>query len=234
MGIVVFCLNHYSNGALLLCPSPPLKLSDIPLCLTGFYAFAGQWGGPFISSSWFIGLIISLYFVFPPISRFMAKAPFRTIAAIFFISLIARLLIGRDCAYPYELIRWFPLCKLFEFSLGIFVAAIVSPSSWSTFNNQPRLLQKTLSFCGEISFPLFLMHVPFLFMISVLCARGYNPVLAIGVFLLVSVGLSWMVLLIDRRIPKQKIFERLSRAVRPGAVQKKGPLQPQPPATGAA
>jgi peptidoglycan/LPS O-acetylase OafA/YrhL len=149
----------------------------------------------------------------------MAKAPFRTIAAIFLISLIARLLIGRDIAYPYELIRWFPFCRLFEFSLGVFVAAVACPSSWSTANNLPRVIQKTLSFCGEISFPLFLMHVPFLFMIPRLCARGYSPVLAIGVFLLVSVGLSWMVLLIDRRIPRQTIFERLLRAARPGAVR---------------
>ena len=45
---------------------------DIPLTLTGFYAFAGEWGGPFIATSWFLGLIVVMYSIYPALSCAMA------------------------------------------------------------------------------------------------------------------------------------------------------------------
>jgi peptidoglycan/LPS O-acetylase OafA/YrhL len=233
VGISVYCLDRYATSGLFLQSLPCFGLSDMLLCLTGFYAFAGQWGGPFIASSWFIGLIISLYFVFPPVSRAMVKTPYRTIAALLSISLIVRFFVGYSIVYPYELFRWFPPCRLAEFSLGIFIGVIVPPSLWKAANNKPHFIQKAFSFAGEISFPLFLVHAPLLCVIPILLRQGYNLALAIGLFLLLSVALSWIVLLIDRRIPKHKIFERLQRAIRSPA-SPEGPPQVQPPASGSA
>src|SRR5713226_2596915 len=91
------------------------------LTITGFCAFAGAGIlGCSLIPAWFIGLILSLYAVYPWLSRLMNRTPRATLLALLLISLASRLTVeGYLQNYPLE---WFPLCRVFEFGLGIYLA----------------------------------------------------------------------------------------------------------------
>ncbi len=99
------------------------------LTLTGTYAFAGRWGGPFLNTSWFIGLIFVLYLVFPWLSRAISARPALTMAALLALSLASRALLGRYGWLPGRPLDWFPPCRVFEFGLGIWLAGAYSRAS---------------------------------------------------------------------------------------------------------
>ncbi|WP_025744955.1 acyltransferase family protein [Salinivibrio costicola] len=86
-------------------------LWNISLSVTGFYAFAGEWGGPFTATSWYIGLIVSLYLMFPFLRSMIVKAPFVTIITTFVVTLVVRLIIGGYFENSYRMLDWFPLVE---------------------------------------------------------------------------------------------------------------------------
>jgi len=184
---------------------------DIILSITGGYVFVGRWGGPFLRTSWFIGLIMVMYLLYPFLSKIIKKHPTRSIIILFIVSLLSRYLISRHGILPYRALEWFPLCRIFEFSLGIYLAHMipgipgVSPAPQGIFISIITLL-------GKLSFPLFLVHHPLLFMIRTMMSNGINTAASITVYLFVSILVSYIIYSIDNMIPKKNIFRMLGTA----------------------
>jgi peptidoglycan/LPS O-acetylase OafA/YrhL len=200
-GIAVYCLRSWYFTGNLLSSFSRLKIEDIILSITGSYAFVGKWGGPFNDASWYIALIISMYILFPFLSVQIKRKPRLSIAILFLISFVSRSILGVYKILPYRPLDWFPLCRIFEFSLGIYLAVILHRALFY----KPKLsfnLNKFIYFVSELSFPLFLIHYPFLFMIRYLTEKGINQILAICFYLAFSIILSWLILIVDKKIPR--------------------------------
>lgn len=209
VGVAAYFYKTYIDTGSIATAFSSLGFSDIILSMTGLYSFAGKWGGPFVATSWFIGLIMSLYLLFPFLSKFIKRNPHITFFTLLFISGLLRFILGRYGILPQRPIDWFPLCRISEFALGMYLAVILPTGTWQCLNSMKRTVP-IISFISAISFPLFLIHFPLIFTITYFTEHGINQLLAILIFLILSCVLSWIALLIDRNIPREVIFKRLS------------------------
>jgi peptidoglycan/LPS O-acetylase OafA/YrhL len=208
-GFVIYCLRSQQEQGSIAAGLTKLGFGDVVLGLTGTYAFVGKWGGPFVGTSWFIALIMSMYLLFPLLSWLMKTLPHSTIQMLLVVSVLSRLFLGQHDVLPMRPLDWFPLCRIFEFTLGMYFVRVVPAMQWM----QLRWLEPVapmIAFVSEISFPLFLIHYPFMFLIKFLIMQGVNPGIAIGVFLALSGGLSWGLLLLDQRIPRKALLGQMS------------------------
>ncbi len=180
---------------------PPFGYLDFFLTMTGFNAFASNWGGPFVWSSWFIGVIMVLYLCYPVLSRACRKSPWLCIVLLFLVSLISRIIIGQQMDFPRSTMQWFPLNRVFEFGLGIAIANLVKQEILKSLNHSLEPIP-FLSFFSAISFPLFLIHDP----LRRLIVLGPNTLLSrlagIALFLALAIVLSRVALALDRRIKR--------------------------------
>jgi peptidoglycan/LPS O-acetylase OafA/YrhL len=189
-------MYYYKNGGL-----PLFDLWDYICTATGLYAFAGRWGGPLVATSWFVGVIVSMYLLFPILTRKMRTYPHVTIAVLFMIGMLSRFIVGRYGILPNEPLRWFPLCNVFEFGLGMYLATVVSRGFWKRLNGFARF-DSLASFIGRLSFPLFLVHFPLLVVLTKLLDTGMEDIWAILAYLIVSLSTSTLLLSIDNRLSK--------------------------------
>ncbi|MDD5232438.1 MAG: acyltransferase family protein [Syntrophales bacterium] len=184
--------------------------ADAILALTGFYAFAGKWGGPVLATSWFVGLIMTFYFIYPFLANAVRRNPHLAISIILLASIVARLVLGRYDILPNRPLDWFPLCRLFEFSSGIYIVTVVRPQVLSGSNiRYPEWMRKIVRYASELSFPLFLVHYPLLHLVPAFTSRGIGVAASVLVYLFASFALSWIVCIIDRRIPRESILEKV-------------------------
>ncbi|MFH1366796.1 MAG: acyltransferase family protein [Patescibacteria group bacterium] len=175
--------------------------------LTGFGAFFGLWqlGDPysffnFFATSWFIGLILSLYLLFPLLHQLIKKYRLKALLFFLVISIFSRALLVSTPLMEKIVLEWFPLARLFEFSLGIYLGFAVKPAVWEIINSRPKW-NNFLRFASEISFPLFLVHYPLLFICFDLWRKiGLNVVLALLLYLAVSIWVSWFFAYISKII----------------------------------
>jgi peptidoglycan/LPS O-acetylase OafA/YrhL len=208
-GFVVYCLRSQQKQGSIVAGLTKLGLGDVVLGLTGTYAFVGKWGGPFVGTSWFLALIMSLYMLFPLLSRMMRQRPQTTIELLLVISVLSRLFLGQHDVLPMRPLDWFPLCRLFEFGLGMYLVRVVPVRQWPQLHwLEP--VAPMIAFASEISFPLFLIHYPFMFVIKFLIQKGVNQGIAIGVFLVLTCGLSWVLMLVDQKIPRKALLGQMS------------------------
>jgi peptidoglycan/LPS O-acetylase OafA/YrhL len=210
VGIGTYFLFQSSNLNSVL---KELNLTDLLLTITGLYAFVGKWGGTFSPASWFIGLIMSMYFLYPFLSSKMRKFPVTTISILFTVSLLTRLIL-----YKYELdwgrpIDWFPACRVFEFSFGIFIACQIPKGFWQIENYHLSNVQTHfLVYLSEITFPLFLIHSIFRsFLDWMLESKGLSVPFSIFIYLSASILTSCVLLEIDRNVPRKLIFQKLEK-----------------------
>ena len=109
---------------------------------------------PINPMGWFIGVIICLYLLFPFLSMAIKKHPYVSLLVVTIISFILRLIFiyfPNHFPFGYFPERWFPLCSLFEFCLGIFVVRLSLYPKWVNKSN-------TIKFLSDISFYVFLTH----------------------------------------------------------------------------
>ncbi len=171
---------------------------DIFASLTGTYAFFGQWGGPFVATSWFIGLIMVLYLFYPFISKLMKTKPNLTIFSLLVISGGTRYILGHYNILPERPLDWFPLSRLFEFGFGVYLVNILKNDFWKKMNGLKTFAPLFLEI-SKISFPLFLIHFPLLKLIRTFYNyAGLN--LAIILYLLICIFLSWLILFLNKEI----------------------------------
>lgn len=185
--------------------SPGLVLGMI----TGLQALWGGGDGPLVSTSWFIGLIMSMYLIYPLISRSIRSHPHIVVIILFGASVLSRALLGQYDVLPGLPLKWFPLCRIFEFGLGIYLATIIAPSFWSCINGYKKL-SSIVKFISEISLSLFLVHYPLLFIIKYLMALGLNVSVAVCLYLGVSIFVSWLVFRLANKVPRERILAKIS------------------------
>lgn len=177
--------------------------------VTGFFPFFGHWSGPFVGSSWFIGLIVAMYLLYPFLSACHKKSPILTLLFTLFISVICRYLLGSSTILPNRPLDWFPLCRVLEFYLGIYFANLVTQISlFNVFNNFKY--QKIVNFFSELSFPAFLIHFPLLDIFRVLIQK-FPFTISAFIYLLLTIITSYVVLLTTRHTNRLSI-SRLLRA----------------------
>ena len=177
-------------------PHAALTLMDIPLSFSAMYAFVGQWGGPFVGTSWFLGVIVSLYALFPFIEPLFHRKPHTTLIILLVVSVSFRLLLGQFDLLPRRPLDWFPLSRVFEFGLGIYLAGIIPTRFWKLLNGK-RTIGRTSLYISELSFPLFLVHWPILHTLKHVPVPDFAWII---LFLVVSIAVSACILEIDRRI----------------------------------
>jgi peptidoglycan/LPS O-acetylase OafA/YrhL len=208
--------------------SPNGLLIDITGSVTGFYSWMGLWGGPYNSPSWFIGLIMVMYAIFPPLVYAMKRWPHLSILVLFVISAYARYYVGQH-GVPFvdqgffEGIKswffrkygfmpgrpgdWFPLCRVFEFGLGMYIALMLPKGFWFKLDLP---FKRIIIFLSDIAFPLFLIHLPFMFLVHFFEKEmGLPLALAITVFMAVLVLASYAVNKLDQLIPRKWITQKL-------------------------
>ncbi|MBV1787191.1 acyltransferase [Marinobacterium sp. D7] len=189
-------------------PFPNGLITDLIGSFTGFYAWMGLWGGPYNPPSWFISLIMSLYTLSPFFLWSMKRWPHRTLAALLGISLGARYYVGqwgipfveqslidqmegwlyRQYGFmPGRPGDWFPPCRFFEFGLGLYLARVLPNSTWFRLKLPAGNAIRVLS---DLSFPLFLIHYPFLFLVSLMTALALPVGLAITIYVALMVALA--------------------------------------------
>ena len=207
VGISLQLIKAYRDTGTVSAGWSSWTISDAILSLTGLYAFAGRWGGPFLSTSWFIGLIMSMYLLYPILSNLIRRRPHTTVVVLLLVSTLVRLLPGKCPLLAVRPLDWFPLCRVFEFSAGVYLATILPASIWGSINSVSQI-RPLITFISRISFPLFLVHYPLRFLILYLTKRGINRVFSIFLYVLLSVMLSWILLVVD-----EQIFNKLFRSL---------------------
>lgn len=205
-GISIYCLRSYHATGYIFANFNKLGMKDILPSITASYAFVGKWGGPFVDTSWFIILIMTMYICFPFLSYQIKKKPFLTFIILLLISVTSRFILGKYILLPCRPLDWFPLCRLFEFSLGIYLINY-RPKHNPIFFELPKRIVSLISWISIFSFPLFLIHSPLLFIINYLTGHGISDSLAIICFLSVSLFVSWVTFEIDKRIPRSIILK---------------------------
>jgi len=207
-GIVVFAIRSYYETGHVLTNFSAFNIGDVILSLTAGYAFVGEWGGPFVKTSWFIPLIMTLYVFFPFLSREIKKRPIVSVIIVLMISSLTRLIVGHYDVLPKRPLDWFPFCRVFEFSLGIFLAIYV-PKELFRFSKSSKRFRSIVTFLSALSFPLFLVHHPILFIINDLTDHGVSQWISICSYVSISLLVSWIILAIDKKIPRSRILEAL-------------------------
>ena len=207
LGIMVYCYLNYFN--FLPDNYKHLSIIDFICSLTSSYVFFGKWGGPFVSTSWFIGVIVSLYLFYPYIASKIRKYPHISILILLLISSLSRYALGKYELLPHRPLDWFPLCRIFEFGLGIYLANILQEGSMKVINDIPKI-KDLIIFISKISFPLFLVHRPILNMIRYTQIKYVEPIIWIPIFLMTSLLLSWLFLKTDKKVQEsfQLLFTR--------------------------
>lgn len=168
--------------------------STVPLQMSGFMAFTNQWGGKINAVGWFIGLIVILYMMFPLLSKFCRRNP-----QTFFLTTLAV-----SAAFRYYFITndigcrpedWFPLCRIFEFGLGIYIVRLGLYPKW-TYDFKP------LYIFSEMSFYIFLVHFPIVYLWKI------NP----AIYIVSTLVLSYALMLVDEYI-QETIVKNIKKRV---------------------
>lgn len=146
---------------------------------------------------WFIGLIVSLYLLYPLLLYALKKYPNTSLVSFFFISLASRyIMYYMYYRYNFPMFGggwdWFPLYRIFNFALGIYlIRKGLFPKAISN---------RIIIFLSAMSFYVYLLQYP------IICATNYD---GIGIFFFLAgmTVFSLLLYLLDNFI-KNLIFKR--------------------------
>jgi peptidoglycan/LPS O-acetylase OafA/YrhL len=143
-----------------LCAGTKINLITLFWSFTGFVSFAGLRFGQVNQVIWYIGLLMTFYFVYPPLHELIDKKPYISVIVLFAVSLVSTYIINimtPNIGFVNDsyIAKWFPLCTVFYFALGIFLVRM----GWYPRWQERRGIWQWL---GELSFYVFLFHYPLL------------------------------------------------------------------------
>lgn len=172
---------------------------------SGLMIFTGEpWSHYIIPTAWFIGLIIALYLFFPFLTVWLRRRPWLTLTILLLISIASRYFMGQ-ASFWHRGIDSFPLSRIFEFGLGIWLMQRVQIVNLLTrINNGLKWSGWVL--LSELSFPIFLMH-PVLETLKIL--NKNHLVFSIFKYIELALALSLLVYLTEK-ILSQWSFRRKS------------------------
>ena len=177
----------------------PTNVPFLALTLTGTCAFVGAWGCGLVETSWFVGVIMSFYLVYPYLASWLTPRPLLGLSIIFCISAVTWLMFLEVTAISHrfpDFLFWFPLSRVFEFALGI-----VLGMKKETFQRwEPLYLpiaKRSITYLSNMTFSAFLIHYPLLVLIVPFSKFG-GKIFAVLMYLTVTVLLSHALLVADR------------------------------------
>lgn len=138
-----------------------MDLPDLLLDFSGFLVFTGRLRDSYISPmGWFIGLILAIYAFYPAISRLMNKRPHLTLLAILGISVLSRYALA-STGFETDPRAWFPLARLFEFALGVWLTVNRPIFGFITgigagITRTP--IGRAIKHASNLTFPMYLIH----------------------------------------------------------------------------
>jgi peptidoglycan/LPS O-acetylase OafA/YrhL len=137
---------------------PTVPLTDYARTFWGFQIFftttAQDSMGKINGSFWFIGVIISLYFLYPLVSLAIKRHPHISLLSVTLVAFVSRMIMNYVFPQFISGSDWFPLCRLFEFGLGIYI---------TQRNLYPRINSNSITrFLGNLSFYVYLTEWPLL------------------------------------------------------------------------
>lgn len=174
---------------------PSLTIADFVRWFSGFQAFFATTSIEITKINityWFIGLIISLYLLYPLLLYAVKKHPNASLISFFFLSLASRFIMY----YIFPMFGsgwdWFPTCRIFNFTLGIYlIQKGLFPKAISN---------RTFAFLSTMSFYVYLVHFP------IMCATNYDNI-GIFFFFAGTVVFSFLLYLFDNAV-KSLLFTR--------------------------
>lgn len=140
------------------------NFSDLLIFLSGTIAFFDKWNDSINPSSWFVGLIVSLYLIFPFLRKFLFRHKLKGLIILFLISIFSRYFFTKYDFLHSRSMDWFPPSRFFEFSAGIFFSKklLDFKNNLDFTINKTNWTKKIIKFLSELSFPIFLIHYPIL------------------------------------------------------------------------
>jgi peptidoglycan/LPS O-acetylase OafA/YrhL len=132
-----------------------ISITEILKTITGFWIFQTFGSGvPDISQpinimGWFIGLMIVLYLMWPMLSYVISDYKYG-FATIILASVATRIIILTLFPYGNEW-YWFPLSRMAEFALGIWLVQ----EGWYW---KATTTNRVIAYLSDLSFPVFLVH----------------------------------------------------------------------------
>lgn len=172
------------------------SIYNILVYLFGLIGFNGEWDHAINTPVWFIGLLAFLYLINPLLVPIIKKKPVTVLLYLFIISISSRYIFSKYPLLPPRAMDWFPLSRVFEYGLGIYLSTFLPLLSGSK-------VEKILSFFptsfflffSDIAFPLFLVHYPLLRIID---HFPQNQTLAFLSFLFISLISAVLTLLLTK------------------------------------
>lgn len=170
---------------------PTLTITDYVRWFSGFQAFFATTAIEFTKINiayWFIGLIISLYLLYPLLFYAVKKHPHISLFSFFFISLASRCIMF----YVFPMFGsgwdWFPTARIFNFALGIY---LIQRGLFPKVSSN-----RIFAFLGVMSFYIYLVHFP------IMCATDYANI-GIFYFLAGTTVFSFLLYLLDNAIKRR-------------------------------
>jgi peptidoglycan/LPS O-acetylase OafA/YrhL len=176
----------------------PTNFPVLALTLTGTCAFVGAWGCELVETSWFVGVIMSLYLVYPYLARWLTPRPLLGLSIIFCISAVTWLMFLEVAAISLRFpnfLYWFPPSRVFEFALGIVLGMKGTFQRWEPLFFP--MAKSSITYLSNLTFPAFLIHYPLLVLIVPFSKFG-GKLFAVAMYLTVTIVLSHVLLVADR------------------------------------
>jgi len=154
---LVYWISLFLAFFLLLGAGWPQTLKGLFYNLSGLLLYTGRpWTDYFIPTAFFIGLIFYLYLFFPLLSKLIKKKPILTLIILLLVSAVARYAMAKTGLW-FRGADGFPLCRIFEFGLGIWLAQCESVKAFCQ-KIEISLKNRLIFYLSELSFPALLVH----------------------------------------------------------------------------
>lgn len=158
--------------------------------------FAGSFSALPLMVAWFVGLIVILYLLYPFLSKAIQVHSNYTLLTALLISVVSRILVGTywmTFDFPLD---WFPPCRLFEFTLGIWL--MTKPRTIQVLSRVHISKGKgAIIFFSNLSYAIYLNHATVLLFVSNHVSSTRSFWLIPPLFILGTLLLSFVIFEID-------------------------------------
>jgi peptidoglycan/LPS O-acetylase OafA/YrhL len=171
---------------------------DLIFEFTGFFVIFGQGPGNINTMGWFIAAIFSLYILFPYLSKIVRKYQLSSLLLFIIVSYLSRYLLFTYYSPTLNLLyRWFPLCNLFEFCLGIYIVQ----NKFYPKNEKDHPIIRQLA---DLSYYVFLFHVIINEVFFSMYSTGFSSQFTYLLGYIEVTGtviiVSWLAMILDKKI----------------------------------